>query len=157
MTGPDRHSLRGALTGSVLAALLFTTPQAQAVMDEQTAVDHVQRMIKLGKPASSMLQYLIDDGRTLDEAVELTVSNALSAIGQVAFTRAALCSPSATGQTAETALSASGNAEEVLFVVERHDPRACNNMAEELPDFAGSSGDTPGSGGLDPDSVSPNN
>lgn len=139
-----------------LIALLAAVPQAQAVMDEQTAIDHVQRMIKLGKPASATLQYLIDDGRSLDQAVELTVGNALSAIGQVAFTRAALCSPSATGQTAQTALAASGNAEEVLTLVERHDARACSNMAEDLPDFADTGGDTPGAGGIDIDSVSPN-
>ena len=134
----------------VLAAscLLAAAPVAHSLLDEQTAIDHIQRMGKLGKPAGAVLQYLVEDGRSLNEAVELAIGNSMSVYSQVALTRAALCSADATPETGQIALAASSEADEVRYAVERYDSRACNNMPEELPDFAGGSDATPGRGGI---------
>ena len=122
---------------------------AQSMTDEES-VALAQRMQGQNQSATQVLKFLLADGRALDDAMVLVVSNSLSQDNQVAMTRAALCDPGATPATGPKAIAAAGGSEAVTFAVDRFDPRTCSEPVENAPPPSYLSADTPGRGGISP-------
>lgn len=121
--------MRACNTLLILLPLALMAAGVRAAMSEDAASDAVGRALARGDSPQSVIQMLVEDGRSLAAAGKAAV-NAASGDSQLALARAAICAAGdLTGaeQVAQAAASVSAQREEeILAILRDYGPSGCS-------------------------------
>ncbi|MEP4486935.1 MAG: hypothetical protein ABJ013_14995 [Halioglobus sp.] len=148
-------NIKSTLLQLIGAVLLASAGSAYAAMPDAEAQQTVERAVNDGFSADAVVEMLVEDGRTLQEAGEVVVK-ATTGEPQIDLARAAICAATDKEEAEDVGarvlaeMSSSAATALVQGILETYETTGCINYADRRPPPSYAPSNTGSHGGINP-------